>query len=63
MRPHSACRILACDTTGKAGEAHACEPVSRPRVESAPNNDMAFSMAEMFLLPSAKPKIKILFLK
>lgn len=57
MRPHSACPVLACGKTGKAGEAHACEPATCPRVEFAPNNNIEFSMAEMFLLASAKSKI------
>lgn len=57
MAPHSACRILACPKAGKAGAAPAREPVSCPRVEFAPNKNLAFSVAEMFLLASAKPKM------
>jgi len=57
MRPHSTWQFLAGDKIREAGQAPARERVSCTKAELVPNKDMEFSMTEMFLLGSAKPKI------
>lgn len=57
MRPHSVWLFLACDKTGKAGEAPTCDHVSCTKAAFVPNKDMEFSMNEIFFLGSAKLKV------